>query len=143
MGTELDRPADLIEAIRSGNIPDLGDPKDVAIRVVEEILNAPDVEAAFDTGGSIATRELVGQVLVLEDVRLMPGQIEDASLPAYVLLNVVDENGERKLVNSGSARVIGQSVYAKMRDLLPLRVRVVEIAAARPGQSAPLGLSIV
>jgi hypothetical protein len=143
MTTELDRPADLIEAIRSGQIPDLGDPKAVALRVVEEILNAETIEAAFDTGGSTPTRDLVGQRLVINDVRLMPGQIEDASLPAYVLLDCEDEGGAKLLVNSGAARIVGQAVWLKMKDMLPQAVAVVEIAAARPGQSAPLGLSIV
>lgn len=142
MSTELDRPADLIEAIRSGDIPDLGDPKAVALRVVEEILNAETMEQAFDTGGSTATRDLVGQKLIVNDVRLMPGQIEDASLPAYVLLDCTDEGGQKLLVNSGAARIVGQAVWLKMKDMLPQQVAVIEIAAARPGQSAPLGLSI-
>jgi hypothetical protein len=143
VSTDLTKPNDVIEAIRSGNVPDLGDPADVAMRVVEEILRAPDVEAAFDTGGSVATAKLVGEEITIVDVRLMPGTIEDAALPVYVLLDCADQNGEKLLVNSGAARVIGQAVYAKMHDLLPMKVRVVEIAKGRTGQSAPLGLAIV
>lgn len=142
MSTELDRPADLIEAIRTGQIPDLGDSKAIALRVVEETLSAETIEQAFDTGGSTATRELIGQVLVIEDVRLMPGRIEDASLPAYVLLDCVDGDGQRVLVNSGAARIVGQAVWLKMKDMLPQRVAIVAIAAPRPGQSPPLGLAI-
>lgn len=142
MGSELTRPADILQAIASGDIPDLGDPKTVALSVIEQILRAETAEAIFDTGGTIATKDLVGDVFTLLDVRLMPGQIEDAALPVYALLDCVDENGERFVANTGAARVLGQAVSAKIHNLLPLKVRVVEIAAARPGQSAPLGLSI-
>lgn len=143
MGTELTRPADILQAIATGDLEAVSDPKAVALSVIESILRAETAEAIFDTGGTIATKDLLGEPFVLTGVQLMPGQIEDAALPVYALLDCVDGNGERFVANTGAARIIGQAVAAKMRDLLPIKVQVVEVAKARPGQNAPLGLAIV
>lgn len=143
MSTELTRPADILQAIASGDVQGLSDPKTVALAVIDRILQAETVEDIFDTGSTTACQQLVGVKFALLDVQLMPGQIEDAALPVYALLACEDEGGQRFMANTGAARIIGQAVAAKIRDLLPLQVTVVEVAAARPGQSAPLGLSVV
>lgn len=143
MGTELTSPVDVLQAIATGDIEAMQDRKAIALSVVESILRAESEAEAFDAGGTIATRELVGVRLELRDVKLMPGEIEDAALPVYVLLDCRDEAGGRMVVNSGAARVIGQAVFAKINNLLPKWVTVVEVAKAKPGQSAPLGLSVV
>jgi hypothetical protein len=115
----------------------------VALSVVEQILRAETVEEAFDTGGTTPCMSLVGQQFVVNNVRLMPGQIEDAALPVYVLLDCQYEDGQRFVANTGAARIVGQACWAMMHDQLPLKVTVVELARPRPGQNAPLGLSVL
>lgn len=142
MSSELTRPADILDAIKSGDIPDLTDRKALALRLIEQILNAEDEAAIFDTGGTVATRDLIGTVFELRDVQLMPGEIEDAALPVYVLLDCRHADGTAFVANSGATRIVGQAIAAKTRGLLPKQMTVVELAAPKPGQSAPLGLAV-
>lgn len=142
MSSELARPADILQAIKTGEIPDLGDRKQQALGIVAQILEAETLEQIFDPGGTLATKDMIGSVFTLEDVQLMPGEADDAALPVYVLLRGRWEDGTAFVANSGSPRIIGQALAAQLRELLPLRVAVVEIGRAKAGQNAPLGLAV-
>jgi hypothetical protein len=135
------RANDLLQAIATGQIEVLQDKKAVALAIVEQILTAGTLDEAFDNTGTIASKDMVDTPLLLEGVQLMPGELEDAQLPAYVLLRCRDANGNRLLVNSGSARVMAQALYAQIHELLPLMIAVIEVGKARAGQNAPLGLT--
>lgn len=143
MNTEITPTSDLLQAIASGNVPELGDPKTVALSIIQSILEADSEADIFDTGGTIACKSLVGEVFTIHAVRLMQGQIEDAALPVYVLLDCEREDGERFVANTGAARIMGQALAMWQRSMFPKTVTVVELAAARPGQNAPIGLAVV
>ena len=143
MSTDLTRPDDLLQAIASGDVPELGDPKTVALSIISQILNADSEAQIFDTGGTIACKTIVGEVFELQAVRLMPGEIEDAALPVYVLLECEAHDGSKFVANTGAARIMGQALAMWQRNMLPRQVRVVELATPKPGQNAPLGLALV
>lgn len=140
MTEELVPTADLRELIAGNALPEVEDPATVQQRIVDQVLSAETEDEVFALGGSTAARDLVNVPLVLKDVRVLASQIEGAG-PVYVLLQTYDENGQQLLVNTGAPRVMAQAWRAKQLGLLPKRVQVVEVAKAKPGQSAPLGLA--
>ena len=143
MSTDLTQTPDLLEAIRTGNVPETESAEDIALSIVQQILGAQTEEEVFDAGGSTAAKDLVGQVLYLRAVKLMKGELADARMPVYVLLDCEGEDGKGIVVNTGAARIMAQAWRARELGLLPKHVRVVEVGSARPGENAPLGLAVV
>jgi hypothetical protein len=125
------------------------DPDIVNAQIVAQILSAGTIEEVFDNGGTIATMKLVGEVLVLRDVKLLPSAIQptkDQPNPpkVYAILEVANSaTGEIRALNTGSPRIMAQACRAKDLDALPLEVRIVEVAKAKPGRNAPLGLELL
>jgi hypothetical protein len=138
---------ELLDAVRSGRMPDIQEPEQVKIRIIENILSAQTLEEAFAPGGTRALggpNGLVGELLTISDAHLLPSEIEGA-LPVYMLLECVHHTagGEKGVVvNTGSPRVMASIVWAKDHGHLPVKVRVIEVGHARPGQSAPVGLTL-
>ena len=141
---------ELLDAVRSGKMPEIQEPEQVKQRIIENILGAETLEEAFAPGGTRALggpNGLVGELLTVNDAHLLPSQIEGA-LPVYMLLECLHHlpggDGEVKglVVNTGSPRVMASIVWAKDHGHLPLKVRVIEVGAGRPGQSAPVGLTL-
>jgi hypothetical protein len=125
------------------------DPEIVNQQIVAQILSAPTIEEVFDNGGTIATMKLVGEILVLRDVKLLPSSMvatKDQPNPpkCYAILEVANSaSGEVKALNTGSPRIMAQACRAKDLGELPLEVRIIEVAKAKHGRNAPLGLELV
>ena len=143
MTTDIDKPLDLLEMIRGGELPEVEDPNEIKQLIVARILGAETEAEVFDAGGSTACNDVKHQPFTLRDVKVMRSELPGA-LPIYMLLDVVFEADQKPAVlNTGAARIMAQAWRARKLDLLPKVVQVVEVAKARPGESAPLGLAIV
>jgi hypothetical protein len=129
--------------IETGELPDTDTKERTALRIIQQVLGASSLEEAFASSKTMATQTLIGVVFVINDVMLMKGEIEDATLPVYMLLDCEHEDGEKFIANTGAARAMGQALFAREGGHLPIKVTVVEVAKAKPGQSAPIGLAIV
>lgn len=142
----------LIAAANGDPVPELDDtdPDELTAEIMARILAAGNLEDAFDNSGSTATKLLVGQPMLLRDVRLRASGLEDDPahpnrLKVYAHLEVAID-GELRVLNTGSPRIMAQACYAKDRGHLTgdgLPVKIIEVARARPGQNPPLGLELV
>lgn len=113
------------------------------LRQLDEILQAETLEDAFGNMQATSARDLVGRPIVIERIALKSSSLESAT-GVYMLIHATDgESGDRLVVTTGAAKIMVQIAWAVEHDALPLAVRVVEIGAAKPGQSAPLGLELV
>lgn len=143
MTTDVDRPLDLLEMIKGGELPEVEDPLAIKEMIVAQILAAETEDEVFGAGGSTATNDVKHEPFTLRDVKVMRSELADA-LPIYMLLDVVFQaDGKPAVLNTGSARIMAQAWRARELGLLPKVVQVIEVAKARPGESAPLGLAIV
>lgn len=141
MSNDVEKVPDLREYLSGAIVPEAEDPAITAMRIVEQVLTAETAEQIFDLGGSTSAQELVNVPFTIMDVQLRQSEVEGA-LPVYVLIDAqLSDSGERVPINSGAPRLMAQAWRAKQLDLLPIKVQVVEVAKAKPGQSAPLGLA--
>lgn len=141
MTSEITKVPDLRDYLQGTIVPEVEDPAITSMRIIEQVLSAESAEQLFDLGGSTSAQEFVNVPFTMHDVQLRQSEVEGA-LPVYVLIDAEHaESGERIPINSGAPRLMAQAWRAKQLDLLPLKVQVVEVAKAKPGQSAPLGLA--
>lgn len=135
---------DLRAAMRDG-LPE-EDPQAVAEAIVDQILTATEDDEIFGiTGGTKGTKEMVNVPLELRDVAFRNTQIveKDGTVKqgVYALLDAIElESGELVILNTSSPRIMAQALRLKELERLPKKVVVTEVAVAKPGQSAPLGL---
>lgn len=117
--------------------------EDMSEAIMARILSSDSLEDIFREDGSTATRDLVGVPLEVRDCVVRESSLEGKQ-GVYMLLDAyrLDE-GVPVLVNTGSPKVMAQVMRCKQRGFLPIQVQVVEVAAAKPGQSAPLGLKAI
>lgn len=139
-GKELDRPLDSTAIVMGDVLPEVEDAGDIQRSIAARILQAPDVAGVFEEGTTIGTKDLVGVPLQVTSVRIVESQIED-SHPVYMLIEAVNmTSGELLVVNTSSRHIMAQLYQLKALGVMPVEVAVKEVAKARPGQSAPLGL---
>jgi hypothetical protein len=132
--------AEDLALIMGDTTPEVEDSEGAQRAIVERILHAENPEDVFQESTSIATRDLIGVPIRVNDVKLMASQLE-GSAGTYALLDVVRlDTGEIILVNTGSPTIMATVVRRKQLGSLPMECVVTEVGAARPGQSAPLGL---
>jgi len=134
---------DLMDLIAGGEIPEVDDPQEIKLSIVRQILAAETEEEVFAAGGSTSCQDMVNVALTLKDVKVMRSDIQD-TLAVYVLLDCeIMDTGKPIVLNTSAARAMAQAWRAKELGLLPKKVQVVEVAKAKPGQSAPLGLAVI
>lgn len=136
--TELD-----VQRIMGEVLPEIEDSEAAQRAIVERILASDTLEETFRSATTIATRELVGKPIAIRDCRWMRSDIEDAR-GVYMLLDCADlQTGEVFVANTGSPTVLAIVWANKQHGRLPIEVKVVEAAAAKPGRNAPLTLEPV
>lgn len=107
------------------------------------LLSADTLEGVFGNQTLKPWSELLGVPVEVRDVHFNPSKTENGP-GFYCVVDVVElESGETSTRHIGGFRPCSQLLYAWSRDALPLRCKVIEVGAARQGQSAPLGLELV
>lgn len=123
------------------------DPSIMAAIIVANISAAKTLEEAFSNVKSIGAAELVDEgPFIVQGVTLRKSALADGEgSGVYVLVDAVKAiNGDRILINTGSTKIMGELGWAVDHGHIPgLAVEVIEVAAARRGQNAPLGLRLV
>lgn len=128
------------EAILTGRVPEVADPDAVAREIALQLLDARNAEELFAAPGTTKPTEILGQPFVLRGVKFMPSAIEDAKSPVYALMELVDHNGEQRIVPCGGQAVVIQCLRAIEEGWLPWGVMLVEAGRQREGRNRPLYL---
>lgn len=107
------------------------------------LLGSETLESVFGSQGLAPWSELLGVPCVVNDVHFNPSKTEGGP-GFYCVVDIVDTTtGEASTRHIGGFRPCAQLVFVWARDLLPITCKVIEVGAARQGQSAPLGLELV
>lgn len=121
-------------------LPEIESTTEVQRAFVERILAADTLEEVFREDSTIATRELIGRPIEIRACRIMRSSLE-GSKGVYMLLDAtLLDDDEAIVVNTGAPNVMAAVFRAKQLGQLPIEVEVIEVARAREGRSAPLGL---
>ena len=109
------------------------------------LLGAETLEEVFGNQGLAPWSELKGRPVKVLEVHFNASRTDEKKGPGfYAVCRLVDlETGEQSTRHVGGYRPASQLLWAWGHDALPLDCKLVEVGAARPGQSAPLGLELV
>lgn len=147
----IDRSTSLAEQMRGvisrgEAVPD-EDPAIVAKRIAESLLEAADLDALFAEQKSVNAVDLTGREMHIRNAVIRNSEIENTV--AYLLVDAVaDDTGEVVVFNTSAPRIMAQVARAMELGAIDpaqappktLKVRVVEVGAAKTGQNAPMGL---
>jgi hypothetical protein len=129
-----------VAAIMGDIAPEVEDPAEIQRMIVNRIVSAQSIDELFIETGTVATKEVVGIPLMVQDCRLLKGEIEGEE-GVYMLIEAVrGDTGELVALNSGAPNIMSILYKGKKLGLLPLQVEVAEAGRARPGYNAPLTL---
>ena len=128
------------EALISGRMPDVVDPDVVADMIADRLLRATSAEELFNAQGTTPTKQILGQPMTLRDCIFMPSEVDDAKIPIYAVLDLVDMNGVQHVVACGGRAVVIQCLRAKEEGWLPWQVKLLEAGKERKGRNRPLYL---
>lgn len=121
------------------------DPALIAKNIANQLLAADSLDALFSRQQTVNSTDLVGHRLKVRNAVLRKSDLENTD--AYILVDAVDlESGEVVVMNTSSPRIMAQVLRAMELGAIDaekgkaLDVQVVEVGAAKTGQSAPTGL---
>lgn len=132
-----------ISLVMGDTAPEVVKQEDAARNIVEKILAADDLQGIFAEDSTVNSQAMVGIGLTITDVRIMASELED-SAKSYMLVDAeVIDSHEKVTINTGSRNIMAKLFNLKLRGFLPVEAVIVELGAARKGESAPLGLKAV
>lgn len=107
------------------------------------LLGSESEEEVFGNQSLPPWSELLGVPVEVRDVHFNPSRTEKGP-GFYAVVNLVTlDTGEASVRHVGGWKPASQLLYMWSRGKLPFKAKLVEVAAARQGQSAPLGLELV
>lgn len=107
------------------------------------LLGSESLEELFGTQTLAPWSELLGRPMIVREVHFNPSKTENGP-GFYAVCNLADpESGEVTTRHIGGWRPMAQLLAAWASGSLPITAKVIEVGAARQGQSAPLGLELV
>lgn len=117
------------------------DSEEVQRAMAHSILSADDDAVVFGSASLPAWSELVGVPVELHGVHFNPSNVENGpGIYAVVDLTRLD-TGERETRHVGGYRPVAQLLNLWRRSRYPFKGKLVEVAKAKSGQSAPLGIA--
>ena len=123
------------------------DPAAAQEQIVRRILSAETPEDILREDSTIATREMVGVPLKLEDYRVLRSQLVDPSTGevkkgVFLIIDAVRvDNDEKVTMNTGAPKIMAQVIRLGQLDRLSEQtVKVAEVGQAKPGQNRALQL---
>lgn len=131
-------------ALVMGDIaPEVLTSDDASRQIAERILAADDLAGIFADDSTVASKDMVGIGIEVTNVRIMQSELVEG-VKSYMLIDAtVLDTKEAITVNTGSRNIMAKLWAVKVKGFLPVQVVITELGAARPGESAPLGLKAV
>ncbi len=135
----------LMSSVQGGvDLLELQDSEAVQRALALGLLGAETIEEVFGNQGGLAPwSELLGRAVEVREVHFNASRTEKGP-GFYAVCKLVDlETGEQSTRHVGGYRPASQLLWAWGHGALPLKCRLIEVANARPGLSAPLGIELV
>lgn len=131
----------LVHALdRSVDITELYDSEQVQLGLAQGILGTESEDAVFGGASLQAWSELLDVPVELHGVHFNPSNVENGP-GVYGVVDVTQlDTGERAMRHVGGYRPVAQLLWLWKRDRFPFKCKLSEVAKAKTGQSAPLGI---
>lgn len=134
----------LMKSVRGeADLLELYDSEEVAKALALGLLGAETIDEVFGNQGLAPWSELLGRPVEVIEVHFNPSNMEKGP-GFYAVCRLTDlDTGEVSTRHVGGYRPAAQLLWAWGHNALPLKCKLVEVGAARSGQSAPLGIELV
>jgi hypothetical protein len=131
------------KAIATGELEVEVDGAAIGRRIASEIMDSPDLEAAFADKPTWSARDVIGYAFELRGLHLNLSQYDKGS-PVYAAVDAVDLNtGEVGVLNTSAAKHLAK-LYVMERDhRFPVRVRISQSARPTAAGYYPLDFELV
>lgn len=110
--------------------------------ILADIALAEDISTVADKRESRKLMDLVDQPITVLGIRAARGDLEDSRWGAYLRVTASVNGGKPELFFVSSAQVTVTLWRLHVEGKLPASGQMVEVAAAKKGQSAPLGFRV-
>ncbi len=131
------------EALLTGRLEVEVDPAVVMRRIAEQIMESPDLEAAFRDLPLWAAKESVGSAFELRRLNLHASSFEGGS-PVFASVDAVDLNtGEVGVLNTGSTKHLAKLYVMQREHAFPVKVRITQALRPSAGGFYPLDFELL
>lgn len=125
---------------RSVEIEEVYDTEAVQQALAKGILAAESEDQVFGDASLPGWSDILDAPVEVHGVHFNPSQVENGpGIYAVVDLTQLD-TGERRTRHVGGYRPVSQLIWLWRRDKFPYRCMLTEVAKAKSGQNAPLGI---
>lgn len=116
---------------------------DVAAQIIEDILSAETEDDLREAGKIYSFPEVKDQVFEITGITPRGSDVKNG--PGwYVVIDAVRERDRRAVrIQSGSRQILAWCLKLHKMDLIPCRVKFIEVGKAKEGQDAPQGLELL
>lgn len=131
------------EALISGApVPEI-DADQIAEAITRRLLEATDLDQIMNPKGRDTSEKWFDVPVTLRGAVFMPSDIEEAKVPVYAVLDVVDDNGEPHIWTCGARGLVVQLLHLREQGALPRKVMLVRVGKPKPNRSQPIYLQDV
>lgn len=124
------------------DLPWAGDDNSVVDSILADIITAEDITTVTDRRESRKLADIKGRPVVVHGIEAARGDLEDSRWGAYLKVTISVDGGDPELFFVSSAQVTVTLWRLFMEGRLPAEGVFVEVAAAKKGQSAPMGFQV-
>jgi hypothetical protein len=128
------------EALMSGKIPTPVDAGVVADMIAKRLLETESLDELMDIEGQNSTAKILNQPMMLRGAIFMPSDIEDATIPVFAVMDMVDTDGVPHVMTCGAQGVLIQLLRLMEANALPRAVKLIEVGRQKGLKSRPIYL---
>lgn len=136
----IDDPEDMVAAIRGELVPEIEDPEQVALAIMERILAGETAEEVLGGLKAVHAEDVLSRPFTLHGLRLMRSRFETGPGVFAVLDCEFGDDGSREAVTCSGRSVLAQSVQLYRLGALPRSVKIVKAEQPTAAGFYPLWL---
>lgn len=137
-----DDQAEIMEWVKRGKARVADNSEAIQERIIANILRAESPDEVLGDNVVESVQNIVGELIEVEHFDLNVSEYEDG-IGYYAVMDVtIAKDGRRTTVQCGAPQVVLQLQKLEALGAMPVVCMVVELASAKSGHNAPLGLRL-
>lgn len=110
-------------------------------RIIGQFLHSQSVDEILEENKPLKAENVLGEPLTCYSIEFSPSQLEDNIFGAYAAFHITrPRNDQQVLLHCGAPQVVAKAALLDANAEFPQVIEFYEIAAAKEGRSAPLGI---
>lgn len=131
---------DMVAAIRGELVPEIEDPEQVALAIMERVLAMGSADAVLGGNQAIHAQDVLDRPFTLHGLHMMRSRFEGGAGVFVVLDAEFGDDGSHGAITCSGRTVMAQAVQLFRLDALPQTVKVVRAARETANGHFPLWL---